>query len=62
MPDSVNVSPALESKIMKLHSRMEETVVQGRRRRRPLHARSTHCSNTPIGRRPRGPRRSASFF
>jgi wobble nucleotide-excising tRNase len=28
----VNVSPALESKIMKLHSRMEETVVQGRRR------------------------------
>jgi hypothetical protein len=32
MSDSVNVSPALESKIMKLHSRMEETVVQGRRR------------------------------
>ena len=32
MSDFVNVSPALESKIMKLHSRMEETVVQGRRR------------------------------
>ena len=32
MSDSMNVSPALESKIMKLHSRMEETVVQGRRR------------------------------
>ena len=32
MSDSVNVSPVLESKIMKLHSRMEETVAQGRRR------------------------------
>jgi len=32
MSDSLNVSPALESKIMKLHSRMEETVTQGRRR------------------------------
>ena len=32
MSDSLNVSPVLESKIMKLHSRMEETVAQGRRR------------------------------
>ena len=32
MSDSFNVSPALESKIMKLHSRMEETVAEGRRR------------------------------
>jgi len=32
MSDSANVSPALESKIMKLHSRMEETVADGRRR------------------------------
>lgn len=32
MSESMNVSPALESKIMKLHSRMEETVAQGRRR------------------------------
>jgi hypothetical protein len=32
MSDSTNVSPALESKIMKLHSRMEETVAEGRRR------------------------------
>jgi len=32
MSDPMNVSPALESKIMKLHSRLEETVAQGRRR------------------------------
>jgi hypothetical protein len=32
MSDSLTVSPALESKIMKLHSRMEQTVAQGRRR------------------------------
>jgi len=32
MSESTNVSPALESKIMKLHSRMEETLAQGRRR------------------------------
>ena len=32
MSDVSNVSPVLESKIMKLHSRMEETVAQGRRR------------------------------
>jgi len=32
MSESTTVSPALESKIMKLHSRMEETVAQGRRR------------------------------
>lgn len=32
MSDLQTVSPALESKIMKLHSRMEETVAQGRRR------------------------------
>jgi hypothetical protein len=32
MSEVLTVSPALESKIMKLHSRMEQTVVQGRRR------------------------------
>jgi hypothetical protein len=32
MSDVHTVSPVLESKIMKLHSRMEETVTQGRRR------------------------------
>ena len=32
MSESATVSPALESKIMKLHSRLEETVTQGRRR------------------------------
>jgi hypothetical protein len=32
MSEQTNISPALESKIMKLHSRMEETVAQGRRR------------------------------
>ena len=32
MSDFPNVSPVLESKIMKLHSRMEQTVAQGRRR------------------------------
>jgi len=32
MSEQMNVSPVLESKIMKLHSRMEETVTQGRRR------------------------------
>lgn len=32
MSDAYNVSPVLESKIMNLHSRMEETVAQGRRR------------------------------
>jgi hypothetical protein len=32
MSEQMNVSPALESKIMRLHSRMEETVAQGRRR------------------------------
>ncbi|MFM8706167.1 MAG: hypothetical protein ACKOHG_20370 [Planctomycetia bacterium] len=32
MSDFSNVSPVLESKVMKLHSRMEETVAQGRRR------------------------------
>lgn len=32
MSESTSVSPQLESKIMKLHSRMEETVAQGRRR------------------------------
>ncbi len=32
MSEQNHVSPALESKIMKLHSRMEETVAQGRRR------------------------------
>lgn len=32
MSEAMTVSPGLESKIMKLHSRMEETVAQGRRR------------------------------
>ena len=32
MSESTSVSPQLESKIMKLHSRMEETVTHGRRR------------------------------
>ncbi|MFM1997507.1 MAG: hypothetical protein RLZZ111_1894 [Planctomycetota bacterium] len=32
MSEALTVSPALESKIMKLHSRMEQTVAQGRRR------------------------------
>jgi len=32
MSDFTNVSPILESKIMKLHSRMEQTVAEGRRR------------------------------
>jgi len=32
MSEQTNISPVLESKIMKLHSRMEETVAQGRRR------------------------------
>jgi hypothetical protein len=32
MSDQMQVSTALESKIMKLHSRMEQTVAQGRRR------------------------------
>ena len=32
MSEQMHVSTALESKIMKLHSRMEETVAQGRRR------------------------------
>ena len=32
MSESLTFSPALESKIMKLHSRMEQTVAQGRRR------------------------------
>ena len=32
MSDFANVSPVLESKIMKLHSRMEQTVADGRRR------------------------------
>lgn len=32
MTDTLTVSPILESKIMRLHSRMEQTVAQGRRR------------------------------